>query len=203
MDATEVLSGITPEQLAELTDTHITTARRWKRDPKKAPPHVVRCLAVLRHGDLGAISKKWAGWGLRGDKLWSPEDDRRGFDPGHVRSVPYLEATALEMRRQVMAATATVATSQERRERIAALVTLHNAQAAAQAALEASMETLTADLTNPERNELFRALDATQQKEARHREYQKDMSEYARALEDRQEAAENGTRLHPEPGSIG
>jgi hypothetical protein len=66
---------------------------------------------------------------------------------------------AQELRRQLSAATATVEASHERRERIEALAALHNAQAAISA--------LTADLTSPEQNRLFAALDSTRQRRAR------------------------------------
>jgi hypothetical protein len=159
-DAAFCLHGLSAEELAALTDTHVTTTRRWLRT-KKVPPMVLRCLAVLRNGNLGAVSKEWSGWTLRRGELYSPEGV--GFTPGHVRAGPLHAETAKELRRQLSAATATVEASQERRERIEALAALHNAQAAAQAAISA----LTADLTSPEQNRLFAALDSTRQRRAR------------------------------------
>lgn len=161
-DAADCLRGLSAEELAALTDTHVTTTRRWLRT-KKVPPMVLRYLAVLRRGDLGAINKAWTGWKLsaRDGELYSPEGV--GFTPGHVRAGPLHAQTAKELRGQLHAATATVDAAQDRRERINALAALHNAQAAAQAAINA----LTADLTSPEQNRLFDALDSTRQRRAR------------------------------------
>jgi len=77
MDAEDIedcLAGLSADELARLTDSHVTTARRWLRT-KKAPPMVLRCLAVLRRGDLGAVNKAWTGWRLsaRDGELYSPE----------------------------------------------------------------------------------------------------------------------------------
>jgi hypothetical protein len=159
-DIVDYLGGLSAAELAALTDSHVTTARRWLRT-KKVPPVVLRCLAVLLRGELGAVSREWAGWTLRRGELYSPEGV--GFTPGHVRAGPLHANTARELRRQLSAITAIVEASQERRERVEALAALHNAQAAAQAALHA----LTADLTSPEQNQLFETLDSTKQRRVR------------------------------------
>jgi hypothetical protein len=140
---------------------------------------VLRCLAVLRRGDLGAVNRQWAGWSLssKGGELYSPEGI--GFTPGHVRAGPLHAETAKELRRQLNAAIHTVDATQERRNRIEALAALHNAQAAAQAATKAAIDVLMSDLTEPEQTRLHEALDTTKKQRARHREYESVMSDLA------------------------
>lgn len=49
------------------------TVRAWDRGRTRVPWAVVRLLRLLRCGELEGISKPWAGWLLRGDRLISPE----------------------------------------------------------------------------------------------------------------------------------
>lgn len=157
------LHGLSPEELARLTETHVTTARRWLRRGS-APRAVLMALAVLRFGDLGAVSSAWDGWTLRDGILWSPEGS--GFEPAQVRSGPFFEQAARSLRAQLLAVTVTAQDGSGRRARIEALAALANAQAAAVRALEA----LTDDLPAPDRGRLFELLDSTQERRRRSQE---------------------------------
>jgi hypothetical protein len=154
MEIPLALHGLTPEALAEFTETHVTTARRWLKR-RSAPRAILLALALLRLGDLGAVSPEWAGWTLRDGILWSPEGT--GFDPGQVRSGPLFEQAASGLRAQLLAITVTSESGSARRARIEALAALENAQAAAVRALTA----LTEDLPAPDRARLFELLDST------------------------------------------
>lgn len=154
------LHGLSAEDLAELTDSHVTTARRWLRT-RELPAVVGRCLAVLRAGDLGGLSSAWAGWSVRGNALVSPEGSQ--FTPGDVRAGPLHAETARLLRGQLYAATKTVEGAQDRRVRLEALAALENALAAATAAVER----LGGNLTDRERDEVFDRLESTQARRAR------------------------------------
>ena len=155
-DDTDPLWGMSAEELAQLTDSRVTTARRWIR-ARSAPSMVIRCLSFLRDGDLGAISPQWAGWKLsmRDGLLYSPEGEK--YTPGAVRAGPLYAETAGLLRGQLAAAEAALQQTKERRDRLHALADLANATAAAQAAAEA----LCADLTASERCDLYQLLDST------------------------------------------
>lgn len=154
MDLPDALHGLTPERLAQLAGAHITTARRWLRR-RQAPRVILAALAVLRYGDLGAVSGAWSGWLVRGAELVSPEGST--YTPSMVRAGPLYERAAAELRAQVQACMAAAESGAERMERVAALAALVEAQAAARAALDA----LSASLTPPERARLFASLDST------------------------------------------
>ena len=160
MSDTEAFHGLTAEELAQITGTHVTTARRWLRR-RTAPPAVLMALSFLRFGDLGAVSPEWAGWSLRGGELWSPEN--QPYTPGMVRAGPLHEHSARAYRAQLLAVAVTAESGSDRRERIEALAALENAFRAARAALER----LSVDLTAPERNQLFERLDTTAERRAR------------------------------------
>lgn len=64
------LFGQSVKDLARLCGVSERTARRWK-DGTRCPSELV--LMVLR-ADLGVFSSKWAGWTIRGEHLYSPED---------------------------------------------------------------------------------------------------------------------------------
>lgn len=79
-----VTSAMLPE-LCALAGVHRTTAARWL-ERRALPPAVYRLLRILQTGDLGEISDAWSGWRLspRNGELYAPNDDRRGYGPGHV-----------------------------------------------------------------------------------------------------------------------
>lgn len=149
-------------EITRLTGAHASTVRRWKRG--RLPRVIERCLALLQLGELGSLSPIWSGWRIRGELLYSPEGDR--FTPGDVRASRVDREQVRELRRQLTAATETILSAQERRERVTALAALENALAAAAAA---SMH-LAADLTDGERDQLFEALDSTRAARARAQE---------------------------------
>lgn len=154
------LHGLSAEELADLTHSHVTTARRWLR-ARELPPVVGRCLTVLRTGDLGGLSAQWNGWTLRGGQLISPEGST--FTPGDVRAGPLHAETARLLRGQLHAATETVEGAQDRRVRVEALAALENALAAAHAAVER----LGGNLTDREQDEVFDRLESTQARRRR------------------------------------
>jgi hypothetical protein len=160
MELSDALGGLTPQVLADMVGTHVTTARRWLRH-RAAPRCIMFALMFLRFGDLGALSADWDGWTLRGGLLWSPEGV--SYTPGEVRAAP-LERQAAEGYRQALAVALRAAESDtERQERIAALAALSNAHAAAAAALAR----LSGGLTPQEGERLFSALDSTREQRAR------------------------------------
>lgn len=84
--------------LARAANVSVQMARRWKRRGR-IPRGYRQLLELLLLGYLGAVSKDWRGWMLRGGKLWSPEDT--GFSPGEIRAIPYREELIAELRRQL------------------------------------------------------------------------------------------------------
>lgn len=168
---TDALRGFSAQRLAELTHTHISTARRWLRR-RSAPPAVLMALTFLRFGDLGAISEKWTGWGLRADQLWSPENV--AFTPGMVRAGPLFEQCVRNYRAADAAQPPIIDTEAERR-RVRTLAALENAFNAAQRALEE----LRADLTELERRKVHEQLDTTRERRAQFERRERQLSEYA------------------------
>lgn len=85
---TDLCYGQSAQSLADLTGTHITTTRRWKRGAPLPEP-VRRLLRILIERDLAVLSRVWDGWmvNARG-ALVSPEGWE--FTPGEVRSIPFL-----------------------------------------------------------------------------------------------------------------
>jgi hypothetical protein len=90
------LYGVPVEQIAQVCGVHKDTARRWKRTGNVPPAAVVAIRALFEH-DLGAISKAWTGWSVRGEELISPEGNR--FTPGMVRASSYHRQRCQEMDR--------------------------------------------------------------------------------------------------------
>lgn len=181
--APEELTGLSAEELAGLMDVHVTTARRWLRE-QNAPGHVLRALRIVRRGELGAISKTWAGWRITPDgKLWSPEDDRKHFTPGAVRAGPLYEERAASYRSHLHHALEALKEAPGRRDRVEAIAALSNALVAVQAAAEA----LAQQLPPEEQRDLFQMLDST-------RERAISSSQNARIL--RESLKENG-RVNP------
>lgn len=160
MELTDALHGLSAEELARLTDAHITTARRWLKS-RRAPRVVMLALSLVRFGDLGAASPDWTGWSVRADELVSPEGST--FTPGMVRSGPLFERAAAELRAQAAGALNAAESDLQRRARVAALAALANAHAAAAAALDA----LSDGLSPGERRRLFDSLDSTRQRRER------------------------------------
>lgn len=160
MELQDALHGLSAEELAGLTDAHITTARRWLRS-RRAPRVIMLALALMRCGDLGAVSSAWAGWVLRRDQLWSPENEP--YTPGMVRAGPLHARASVELRAQRDGVLLAAQSRPERAAHLAALAALANAHAAAQAALDA----LSDGLTGAEQRSLFSRLDSTRRARAR------------------------------------
>jgi len=57
----------------------LRTVAYWEAGRCRVPWSVVRLLRILRLGDLGALSRDWAGWTLHAGALHSPEG--RAFTP--------------------------------------------------------------------------------------------------------------------------
>jgi len=77
--------GLPVRLLADITGVHIDTARRWKRRGYIPGAHG-QLVALRTSGDLGVLSKRWAGFKLIRDQLYTPD----GWDvrPGEIRSIP-------------------------------------------------------------------------------------------------------------------
>ena len=64
---------------AEFLGVAVRTVAYWEAGRCRVPWSVVRLLRIVRLGDLGALSPRWAGWHLTGGALHSPEG--RAFSP--------------------------------------------------------------------------------------------------------------------------
>lgn len=154
------LYGYPAERLAQLTGSHIATARRWKRS-SRAPRWLLRLVAICFEGELGEIDASWQGWRLVRGELFSPEDV--GFTPGAVRAGPLFRARADELARQIKALTTTVDCDEDRRRRLEKLATL---QAMLYTASR-TFEELTRELTDHEQKRLFESHPATRERVTR------------------------------------
>lgn len=74
------------EQIAEIAQVDVATARRWKSGRSRIP-YVV---ALILRGDLGVFGKHWSGWSIEGENIVSP--DRWVINRNHALSVPLMEA---------------------------------------------------------------------------------------------------------------
>ena len=64
---------------AQFLGVSLRTVAYWESGRCRVPWSVVRLLRILRLGDLGALSRDWAGWSLSAGTLRSPEG--RAFTP--------------------------------------------------------------------------------------------------------------------------
>ena len=64
---------------AEFLGVAVRTVRAWDSGRTRVPWAAVRLMRLFRSGELESISKPWAGWLLRGERLISPEG--REFRP--------------------------------------------------------------------------------------------------------------------------
>jgi len=63
------LLGISANEIAQIAQVDLSTARRWKRGAICPPKAVL----LLLSGDLGMFDPEWSGWILRRGCLISPE----------------------------------------------------------------------------------------------------------------------------------
>lgn len=87
--------GVTAKELALIAGVHITTARRWKRNPDALPARAEKALRALS-GELGAIDPAFKGWRLIRGEIVSPEG--WSFRPGEVRAIPFHRQQIAELR---------------------------------------------------------------------------------------------------------
>ncbi len=80
------LYGIPADVIANWTQVHITTARRWKRGEE--PPHAaVQMIELRATGELKVVDLAWHGWRLKDGALLSPNGD--SFTPNEIMAGPY------------------------------------------------------------------------------------------------------------------
>lgn len=86
-----------------------TTAREWRRK-RHIPPTWRRSVAVLLHGDLGAIDPAWRGWRLSAGRLIAPEAGAYDYTPAELYAarqqpalIALLEGEVEALRRQLAA----------------------------------------------------------------------------------------------------
>jgi hypothetical protein len=100
--------GIPAGELAKVCGVDLSTARRWKR-AGRIPGRYHQLLALAQGHDLGALAPAWAGWTLRGETLWTPEN--QPVRPGDVRAMPYQEQRISALQSQLRRLLETVGTS--------------------------------------------------------------------------------------------
>jgi len=96
----ERLKSLTAQQIADLCQVDLATARRWRRQAI-CPPKSAQIL-LMAPGDLGWLDPAWGGWLLRKGLLISPE----GWEatPGDVRAMQLKEAQVSALRRDLFEA---------------------------------------------------------------------------------------------------
>lgn len=112
------LYGVSPTALADLFRIEVTAAALWKRHLRKRREDAEVIARFVNH-DLGAFDPSWAGFVVRDDAIWTP--DNVPVSQGEVRSVPHVHAQLAEIRRQ-QRLTADTSLAELRRERAAAEV---------------------------------------------------------------------------------
>lgn len=66
----DILYRWSVNDIAQICEVDISTARRWKRGAVCPPKSAL----MLLSGDLGYLDPAWAGWCVRGGQLISPEN---------------------------------------------------------------------------------------------------------------------------------
>lgn len=92
-----VAFGIRPDAIAQLCHVDVVTARRWKSGESRIP----YAAEVLLSGDLGAFSKRWNGWKIRGDAIITP--DGTVIKEGDVRAFPFIHGQMQALRVELAA----------------------------------------------------------------------------------------------------
>lgn len=64
--------GLSQQAAAKALGVCLRTVRHWDRGRNRVPWAAVRLLRLLRGGDLGELSPRWAGWRVLGDRLVTP-----------------------------------------------------------------------------------------------------------------------------------
>lgn len=86
-----VCAGLSQSQAASLCGVSVRQVKRWEKGQARVPLSALRLVQLLGAGDLGQLSKAWAGWFLKRGQLVSPESVC--FNPGEVRALPLLYAS--------------------------------------------------------------------------------------------------------------
>lgn len=68
------LYGLSAEQIAQITGTHVATARRWRRGAYAVPEYIRRLLAVVAGGDEKLLREIWPSCPCGAVEQWKPID---------------------------------------------------------------------------------------------------------------------------------
>jgi len=96
MDPRDLLHGLTPRELVQLTGTSLASARRWVRS-RQIPPLAKRLLELVRERDLGYVDPAWQGWKLLRKKIVCPDGNEAS--QGQIRAIRARLAQITELER--------------------------------------------------------------------------------------------------------
>lgn len=90
--------GMSRTECAEWLDVSEKTVSRWERG-KRPPPRAAILALQARAGHLAAYGDPWAGFMMKGGKLYTPNNME--VEAGEVQALPYLYALINELKRDL------------------------------------------------------------------------------------------------------